>query len=48
MLEPERIRLRLRGETRPPGTGRYVYGPVRVIGVNHYGLDGDGNRIGCE
>jgi hypothetical protein len=33
------------------GTGNgpaYVKGPVRVIGVDIYGLDRDGNRIGCE
>ena len=26
----------------------YVEGPVRVIGVDVYGLDRDGNGIGCE
>ena len=26
----------------------YVRGPVRVIGVDIYGLDGDGDGIGCE
>ncbi len=26
----------------------YVKGPVRVIGVDIYGLDADGNGIGCE
>jgi hypothetical protein len=33
------------------GTGNgpaYVRGPVRVIGVDIYGLDRDGNGIGCE
>jgi hypothetical protein len=26
----------------------YVKGPVRVIGVDVYGLDRDGNGVGCE
>lgn len=26
----------------------YVQGPVRVIGVDIYGLDRDGNSVGCE
>ncbi len=26
----------------------YVQGPVRVIGVDIYGLDRDGNGVGCE
>jgi hypothetical protein len=26
----------------------YVGGPVTVIGVDIYGLDGDGDLIGCE
>lgn len=26
----------------------YVRGPVRVIGVDIYGLDRDGDGIGCE
>jgi hypothetical protein len=26
----------------------YVVGPVRVIGVDVYGLDGDDNGIGCD
>ena len=26
----------------------YVYGPVTVIGDDVYGLDRDGNGIGCE
>jgi beta-lactam-binding protein with PASTA domain len=33
------------------GTGdgpRYVSGPVRVTGSDPYGLDGDGNGVGCE
>jgi resuscitation-promoting factor RpfB len=33
------------------GTGdgpRFVSGPVRVTGSDPYGLDGDGNGIGCE
>lgn len=27
---------------------KYVRGPVRVIGTDIYGLDRDGNGIGCE
>ena len=27
---------------------RYVYGTVRVVGFDHYGLDRDGDGIGCE
>jgi resuscitation-promoting factor RpfB len=33
------------------GTGdgpRFVSGPVRVTGSDPYGLDGDGNGVGCE
>ena len=33
------------------GTGNgpaYVRGPVRVVGVDIYGLDRDGNGVGCE
>jgi resuscitation-promoting factor RpfB len=33
------------------GTGdgpSYVTGPVTVIGIDIYGLDSDGNDIGCE
>ena len=26
----------------------YVAGPVQIIGTDHYGLDRDGNGIGCE
>jgi hypothetical protein len=26
----------------------YVYGPVRVVGVDHYRLDADGDGWGCE
>lgn len=26
----------------------YVSGPVHVIGVDHYGLDGDGDGLACE
>jgi hypothetical protein len=26
----------------------YVQGPVRVVGVDHYGLDADGDGVGCE
>lgn len=26
----------------------YVQGPVRVIGVDVYGLDSDGNGVGCQ
>jgi hypothetical protein len=27
---------------------KYVYGTVRVVGSDHYGLDSDGDGIGCE
>jgi hypothetical protein len=27
---------------------RYVTGPVQVVGDDHYGLDGDGDGVGCE
>lgn len=30
------------------GNGPYYTGEVRVIGVDHYGLDADGDGIGCE
>jgi hypothetical protein len=33
------------------GTGdgpRYVQGPIRVTGSDPYGLDADGNGVGCE
>jgi hypothetical protein len=26
----------------------YVRGPVRVVGVDRYGLDQDGDGVGCE
>lgn len=26
----------------------YVQGPVKVVGVDRYGLDRDGNGVGCE
>ncbi len=26
----------------------YVEGPVYVVGVDHYGLDSDGDGVGCE
>jgi hypothetical protein len=26
----------------------YVYSPVRVLGVDHFGLDADGDGIGCD
>lgn len=31
-----------------PGDGPRYSGEVRVIGFDEYGLDGDGNGIGCE
>jgi len=30
------------------GNGPYYTGEVRVVGVDHYGLDADGDGIGCE
>jgi hypothetical protein len=27
---------------------KYVNGPVQVVGSDPYGLDGDGNGVGCE
>jgi hypothetical protein len=27
---------------------RYIDGPVRVTGSDPYGLDSDGNGVGCE
>jgi len=30
------------------GNGPYYTGEVTVIGVDHYGLDADGDGIGCE
>ncbi len=26
----------------------YVQGPVYVVGTDHYGLDGNGDRVGCQ
>jgi hypothetical protein len=47
---------RIRGHRRPgldcaggSGNGpRYVNGPVRVYGSDPYGLDSDGDGVGCE
>jgi hypothetical protein len=30
------------------GNGPYYTGPVRVVGDDHYGLDRDGDGLGCE
>jgi hypothetical protein len=30
------------------GNGPLYTGTVEVLGVDHYGLDGDGDGIGCE
>jgi len=30
------------------GNGPYYTGEVTVVGEDHYGLDGDGDGIGCE
>ena len=30
------------------GSGPYYTGEVTVVGVDHYGLDADGDGIGCE
>lgn len=27
---------------------RYVHGPVQVVGTDHFGLDSDGDGVGCE
>ena len=27
---------------------KYVHGPIRVVGEDHYGLDRDGDGIACE
>lgn len=26
----------------------YVRGPIKVVGKDHYGLDADGDGVGCE
>ena len=31
-----------------PGNGPFVTGPILVVGSDPYGLDGDGDGIGCE
>lgn len=30
------------------GNGPYYTGEVTVVGIDHYGLDADGDGIGCE
>ena len=30
------------------GNGPYYTGEVTVVGVDHYGLDADGDGVGCE
>ena len=45
-LRPDRQRRRLR--RRQWNSPAYVYGPVRVVGIDIYDLDRDSDGYGCD